>query len=111
MSLLRYTVKQFLALMQDAITKIYILFSIRLTVVVALLAKQSLPALEVRSLNPVIRKSYIFTVNCTEETKIKKGREWPIQKSIARLQCFYVLTQSLCFNYLYLSVDNCRYTM
>ena len=71
MSLLRYTVKQFLALMQDAITKIYILFSIRLTVVVALLAKQSLPALEVRSLNPVIRKSYIFTVNCTEETKIK----------------------------------------
>ena len=79
------------------------LFSIRLTVVVALLAKRSLLALEVRSLNPVIWKSYIFTVNCTEETKIKKGREWPIQKSIARLQCFYVLTQSLCFNYLYLS--------
>ena len=49
-------------------------------VVVPQLVERSLPTPEVHGSNPVIGKKIhlMFSVNCIEKTKIKKGRDWPI---------------------------------
>ena len=48
----------------------------------AQLVERSLPTPEVRGLNPVIGKIYIFNIYCQlyrkDENKWKRGREWPI---------------------------------
>ena len=59
-------------------------------VVVAQLVERSLPIPEVRGLNPVIGKKFIYilsicllsTVYRKDENKEKRGREWPIKKLI-----------------------------
>ena len=61
--------------------------------VVAQLVEQLLLSPEVCGSNPVIGKlynTYTYTVNCIEKTKIKKkGREWPIKKLLALLNCSF----------------------
>ena len=50
-------------------------------VVVDQLVERSLPTQEVRGSNPVIEKLYLyylFTINCIEKMKRKRGWEWPI---------------------------------